>query len=118
MKCKKCGAEDLRQPASFGDAVQVLSCPGCGAPHRPDEESLRVCVVYSPPPGDSRTKPMPMEPAVLLFYSSNWEDALHAALAHLPAGTKIHDVICTMGPLLMVPRKAIQGILQARVASR
>src|SRR5262245_40718804 len=118
MKCKKCGAEDPRQPATYGDAVQVLSCPGCGTPHRPDEESLRVCVVHTPPLGDSRMKPGSSEPAVLLFYSSNWEDALHAALAHLPAGTRIHDVVCTMGPLLMVPRKAIQAILQARVAAR
>jgi hypothetical protein len=118
MKCKKCGADDPRQPAAYGAAVQVLACPGCGAPHRPDEESLRVCVVYTTPPGDSRTKPSTPEPAVLLFYSSNWEDALHAALAHLPAGTRVHDVVCTMGPLLMVPRKAIQGVLRARAAVR
>src|SRR5215813_13843640 len=116
MKCTKCGAEDPRQPASFGTAVQVLNCPGCGRPHRPDAEALRVCVVYTTPVGDARAKPVYSEPGVLLLYSANWEDALQAALAHLPPGTRVHDVISTMGPLLVVPRKAIQAFVSKSAA--
>jgi hypothetical protein len=115
MKCKKCDAEDLRKPATYGTAVQVLTCPDCGAPHRPDDEALRVCIVYSTPVDGSLVKPS-AEPGVLLFYSSNWEDALQAALTHLPSRTRVHDVISTMGPLLMVPRKAIQGFVSKQTS--
>jgi hypothetical protein len=118
LKCKKCDAEDHRQPASHGTAVQVLTCPACGTPHRPDDEALRVCVVYTMPLDRPETKASYSEPGVLLFYSSNWEDALQAALSHLPSGTRFHDVISTMGPLLVVPRKAIQGFIGARGAVR
>ena len=114
MKCKKCDAEDPREPATYGTAVQVLTCPACGTPHRPDDEALRVCVVYTIPLDGPRMKPSPSEPGVLLFYSSNWEDALQAALALLPAGTRVHDVISTAGPLLLVPRKAIQGFVSSQ----
>ena len=75
-------------------------------------------VVYTAPLGDPRTNPQYSEPGLFLLYSGNWEDALHAALAYLPSGTRVHDVISTMGPLLMVPRKAIQDFLQVRDAGR
>ena len=75
-----------------------------------------MCVIYTTPVGDPRTGPSHPEPGVLLFYSANWEDALQAALAHLPSGTRVHDVISTMGPLLVIPRKAIQGFVSTRAA--
>jgi len=115
MKCKKCDLEDPRKAATYGTAVQVLHCPGCGTPHRPDEEALRVCIVHSNALGDPR-KPASSQPELMLFYSSCWEDALQAAVDHLPAGTRFHDVISTVGPLLVVPRKALQGFLQGRDA--
>ena len=116
LKCKKCDAVDSRRPANFGTAIQVLTCPACGTPHRPDEEALRVCIVYSTPVDEARVKPAYSEPGVLVFYSSNWEDALQAALMHLPSRTRVHEVISTLGPLLMVPRKAIQSFVASQSA--
>ena len=75
-----------------------------------------MCVIYTTPTGAPRTGPSYSEPQVLLLYSANWEDALQAALAHLPSGTRVHDVISTLGPLLVIPRKAIQALMAGRAA--